>query len=130
MTARHTIRAKFDQLRQQSRRTGQVRLSARALSLGVRSGIHLLLASVLAGAVIFRNSAPFGLALVAASGPGLPGAAALAGACFGALSALDFSTALRYASACLLTFSGKNSVTRGRRPIPRTRRQAPLSTPS
>ena len=105
MTARHTIRAKFDQLRQQSRRTGQVRLSARALSLGVRSGIHLLLASVLAGAVIFRNSAPFGLALVAASGPGLPGAAALAGACFGALSALDFSTALRYASACLLTFA-------------------------
>ena len=105
MTARNTIHATLDKLRQQSRRTGQVRLPARALELALRAGIHLLLAAVLAGAVVFGDRAPFGLALVAASGPGLPGAAALAGACFGSLAALGFSAALRYASACLLTFA-------------------------
>ena len=105
MTARNTIHATLDKLRQQSRRTGQVRLPARALELALRAGIHLLLAAVLAGAVVFGDRAPFGLALVAASGPGLPGAAALAGACFGSLSALGFSAALRYASASLLTFA-------------------------
>ena len=105
MTARNTIHATLDKLRQQSRRTGQVRLPARALELALRAGIHLLLAAVLAGAVVFGDRAPFGLALVAASGPGLPGAAALAGACFGSLSALGFSAALRYASASLLAFA-------------------------
>ena len=105
MTARNTIHATLDKLRQQSRRTGQVRLPARALELALRAAIHLLLAAVLAGAVVFGDRAPFGLALVAASGPGLPGAAALAGACFGSLSALGFSAALRYASASLLAFA-------------------------
>ncbi len=105
MTARNTIHAKLDQLRRQSRQTGQVRLPARALALGIRAGIHLLLAAVLAGAVIFQDSAPFGLALVAASGPGIRGAAALAGACFGSLTVLEFSPALRYSSACILTFA-------------------------
>lgn len=49
MTARKMIRAKFNQLRQQSQRTGQVRMSASALALAARAGIHLLLAAVLSG---------------------------------------------------------------------------------
>ena len=45
MTARNTIHATLDKLRQQSRRTGQVRLPARALELALRAAIHLLLAA-------------------------------------------------------------------------------------
>ena len=105
MTARKIIRAKLNQLRQQSQRTGQVRLSASALALGIKSGICLLLSSVLSGAAIFQASAPFGVALVGAAGPGLCGGAALVGACFGYLTTLDFSNGLRYASASILTFA-------------------------
>ncbi len=105
MTAKKIIRAKLNQLRQQSQRTGQVRLSASALALGIKAGICLLLAAALSGAAVFQNSAPFGVALVGAAGPGLCGGTALAGACFGYLTTLDFSSGLRYASACILTFA-------------------------
>ena len=70
MTAK-TIYTKLSRLRQQSKQTGQVKVPASALLLGVEAGIHLLLAAVLSGAVIFENSAPFGLALVGAAGSGL-----------------------------------------------------------
>ncbi len=105
MTARQTIRSKLNQVRQQSKGTGQMRISASALTLGVEAAIHLLLAAVLAGAVIFDRSAPFGVALVGASGSGLCGGAALVGACFGSLATLDLSGGLRYASAAILTFA-------------------------
>lgn len=105
MTAKKIIRTKFNQLRQQSQRTGQVKMSASALALGARAGIHLLLASVLSGAAIFQSSAPFGVSMVGAAGPGLCGAAALVGACFGYLTTLNFSSGLRYASASILTFA-------------------------
>lgn len=105
MTARQTIRAQLNKLRQQSQQTGQVHLSASALALGAETGIHLLLAAVLSGAVIFENSAPFGVAMVGAAGSGLLGGAALIGACFGYLTTLPFSEGLRYASAAILTFA-------------------------
>lgn len=105
MTAKKIIRAKLNQLRQQSQRTGQVRLSASALALGIKAGICLLLSAALSGAAIFQSSAPFGVALVGATGPGLCGGAALLGACFGYLTTLDFSNGLRYASASILTFA-------------------------
>lgn len=57
MTAK-TIYTKLNRLRQQSRQTSQVKLPASALLLGAEAGIHLLLASVLSGAVIFQDSAP------------------------------------------------------------------------
>ena len=104
MTAK-TIYSKLNRLRQQSRQTGQVKVSASALLLGAEAGIHLLLGAVLSGAVIFANSAPFGLALVGAAGSGLRGGAALVGTCFGAMTALDFSSGLRYSSAAILTFA-------------------------
>ena len=105
MTAKKMIRAKLTQLRQQSQRTGQVRLSASTLTLGIKAAICLLLSAVLSGAAIFQNSAPFGVALVGAAGPGLCGGASLVGACFGYLTTLDFSSGLRYASASILTFA-------------------------
>ena len=104
MTARE-FKTKLTRLRQQSRQTGQVQLSASALTLGAEAGIHLLLAAALAGATVVGASAPFGVALVGAAGSGLCGAAALLGACFGYLAMLDFSSGLRYASACVLTFA-------------------------
>jgi len=105
MTARQTIRSKLDKLRQQSRQNGQVELSASALIQGMDAAIYLLLAAVLAGAVIFEESAPFGVAVVGAAGSGLQGGAALVGACFGYLTTLDLSSGLRYSSAAILTFA-------------------------
>lgn len=104
MTAK-TIYTKLNRLRQQSQRAGRVKLSTSALLLGAEAGIHFLLAAVLAGAVIFEDSAPFGLALVGAAGSGLCGGAALVGVSFGAMTALEFSSGLRYASASILTFA-------------------------
>ena len=105
MTARQTIRAKWNHLRQQAEKSGQVRLSASALTLWAEVAIHLLLAAVLAGAVIREHCAPFGVAMVGAAGSGLCGLGALVGACFGSLVTLDLSEGLRYASAAILTFS-------------------------
>jgi len=105
MTARQTVEKKLKTLRQQSRETGQIRLSTAALALAAEAGIHFLLGAVLAGAVVLEEAAPFGGAMVAASGSGLCGASALLGACFGYLSMLEASPALRYASACVLTFA-------------------------
>lgn len=105
MTARKMIHTKLNQLRQQSQRTGQVRVSASALALGTKAGICFLLAAVLSGASIFQNSAPFGVAMVGAAGSGLCGGAALMGACFGYLTTLELSDALRYTSSSILTFA-------------------------
>jgi len=67
--------------------------------------IHVLLSSVLSGAVVLGQSAPFGVAMAGASGSGLCGAAALSGACFGYMTLLGFSDGLRYAAAAILTFA-------------------------
>ena len=105
MTARENIRTKLTKLRQQSRESGQVQLSASALTLGAEAAIHFLLAAVLSGAVLLEDCAPFGVALVGAAGSGLCGAFALLGACFGSLCMLGFSQGLRHASAAILTFA-------------------------
>ena len=47
MTARESIHGKLNKLRQQSKQTGQIQLSASALTLWAEAGIHLLLAAVL-----------------------------------------------------------------------------------
>ena len=104
MTAK-TIYSKLNELRRQSPPARTRRLSASALVLGAETGIHLLLAAVLAGASVFEGRAPFGAAFVGAAGSGLYGGAALVGACFGSLATLDFSSGLRYSSAAILTFA-------------------------
>ncbi len=105
MTAKETMKSKLIRLRRQAGETGQVRLSVSAVSLGAETAIHFLLAAILAGAALPGDCAPFGIAMVAASGAGLRGAAALAGSCFGYLCMLGFSQGLRHASAAVLTFA-------------------------
>lgn len=105
MTARQTLKTKLDRLRQQSRQTGQVRLSTSAVTMWAEAAIHFLLAGILSGAVLLEDCAPFGVALVGAAGSGLYGGTALLGSCFGYLSLLGFSQGLRRASAAILTFA-------------------------
>ena len=105
MAAREDLYRKFVRWRGQAAQAGQNGLSAPAVQLAAEVGIHLLLGAVLAGGIVFEEYAPFGVALVAASGTGLCGGAALLGAGFGYLMLLPFSTALRYLSASILTFS-------------------------
>lgn len=105
MTAKETIQTKLIALRQQSRQTGQVRLSTASLTLAAEAAASFFLAAVLAGAVILEGRAPFAVAFVGAAGPGVLGAAALLGACFGCLTLLEFSAGLQYASAAILTFA-------------------------
>lgn len=105
MTARENLKRKLTRLQQQSKETGQVQLPASAVTLGAEAAIHFLLAAVLSGSVLLGDCAPFGVALVAAAGSGLCGAAALLGACFGYLCMLGFSQGLCYVSASILTFA-------------------------
>lgn len=105
MTAK-TIYTKLCALRSRPRPAERGRTTASSpLVLLAEVGIHLLLAAVLAGTVVFQGRAPLGVAFVAAAGSGLFGGAALVGGCFGALTALDFSAGLRYSSAAILTFA-------------------------
>ena len=105
MTAK-TIYSKISALRAQPRADRPVRtLTPSPLAVLTEMGIHFLLAAVLAGAVTFAGRAPLGVSFVAAAGSGLFGASALVGACFGSLTALDFSTGLRYSSSAILTFA-------------------------
>ena len=104
MTAK-TIYTKLNGLRPQPKPVQPARVSVPPLVALAEMGIHMLLAAVLAGAVVFGGRAPLGVAFVGGAGSGLFGACALVGACFGSLTALDFSTGLRYASAAILTFA-------------------------
>ncbi len=105
MAARGDRYTKLNRWRAAAAQVGQTGLRAPAVQLAVQVGIHLLLGAVLAGGVVFQKFSPFGVAMVAASGSGLCGAGALAGTCLGYLSLVDFSTALRYLSASILTFA-------------------------
>ncbi len=104
MTAK-TIYTKLSGLRPQSRPAEGARSPASPMAALAEMGIHLLLGAVLAGAVVFGKRAPLGVAFTAAAGSGLYGGAALVGVCFGALTALEFSSGLRYSSAAILTFA-------------------------
>lgn len=105
MTAK-TIYTKLCALRTKPRPAERVCTPAASpLVLLAEVGIHLLLAAVLAGTVVFQGRAPLGVAFVAAAGSGLFGGAALVGECFGALTALEFADGLRYSSAAILTFA-------------------------
>ena len=71
MAAKETVRSKLDKLRGRSARGETVSLDASALLRFADGGVHFLLAAVLAGAAIFGEYAPFGVALVGAAGSGV-----------------------------------------------------------
>ena len=105
MATKEKLRTRAARLREEARETGKVVLRAPALVWGAECVIRALLGALLAGADIFGGYAPFGLGLVGASGSGLGGFCALLGASFGYLTMQGFSAGLRYAAACILTFS-------------------------
>ena len=66
MAGKETVRAKLDRLRGRSSRGEKVSVDASALLRFADGGIHFLLSAVLAGAAVFGDYAPFGVALVGA----------------------------------------------------------------
>ncbi|MBR2491609.1 MAG: SpoIIE family protein phosphatase [Ruminiclostridium sp.] len=86
-------------------RGDSVRLSRRAFLRRLETAVGFLLGGVLAGAEIFGLYTPFGVAAVAASGSGLTGFSALAGACLGYLCLEGLTDGMRYAAAAILTYS-------------------------
>lgn len=70
-----------------------------------QAGIHFFISAVLSGGLLFGVCAPFGVAMVAASGAGLSAGAALVGAAFGYLTLHSFAQGLRYLSAGILCFA-------------------------
>ena len=105
MQAKETVQTRWNRLRRQRGTGEKVSVDATALMRFADTAIHFLLAAVLAGASVFGDYAPFGVALVGAAGSGVCGAAALVGACFGYMVLLGFADGLRYAAAAILTFA-------------------------
>ena len=85
--------------------TGRAALELPVLTKLAEHAIRFLLGAVLAGGGLFGGYAPFGVGLVACSGPGSGGLCALLGACWGYLVFQGFSEGLRCAAACVLVFS-------------------------
>ena len=85
MQAKETVQTRWNRLRRQRGTGEKVSVDATALMRFADTAIHFLLAAVLAGASVFGDYAPFGVALVGAAGSGVCGAAALVGACVGFL---------------------------------------------
>ena len=105
MATKDTLKTRAARAQEEMRETGRLVLRAPALVHTAECVIHFLLGATLSGAEIFGGYAPFGLALVGASGSGLDGFFALLGACFGYLSFQGFTEGLRYVAAAILVFS-------------------------
>ncbi len=105
MAAKTAWKVKAARIQEEMARTGKLVLRAPALVRTAEHCIRFLLGAVLSGAEIFGGYAPFGVAMVGASGSGLDGFFALLGACFGYLSFRGLAEGLRYVAASLLTFS-------------------------
>jgi stage II sporulation protein E len=86
-------------------------LSARAAGadrrflLAARCGLYLLMGAVMAAARVLRTGAPFGMAMVACSGPGLSGVFALTGAALGYLVTGGLEWGIRYIAASVLVYT-------------------------
>lgn len=80
------------------------RIDGRVL-ISARCGIYLCLGFVMACARILENGAPFGMAMVACSGPGLAGVFALAGASLGYLISGGVDWGIRYIAAAVLVYT-------------------------
>lgn len=105
MATKETLKSRAARAGEEMRETGRLVLRAPALVHTAQCVIRFMLGAMLSGAEIFGGYAPFGLALVGASGSGLEGFSALLGACFGYLSFQGFTEGLRYVAAAILVFS-------------------------
>ena len=73
---------------------GQITLDRQRTVQWIGNGVRFFLAAALAASQTVGGYAPFALGLVAAAGPGMPGAFALAGTGVGALLFMDFADTL------------------------------------
>lgn len=80
------------------------KLDGRFLIAG-RCGIYMLLGFVMSCARILENGAPFGMAMVACSGPGIAGVFALTGASLGYLISGGVDWGIRYIAAAVLVYT-------------------------
>ena len=77
----------------------------RRFLLAGRCGIYMGLGFVMSCARILDNGAPFGMAMVACSGPGLAGVFALAGSSLGYLISGGVEWGIRYIAAAVLVYT-------------------------
>ena len=105
MAVKEGWKARAQRVKKEFVTTGKVVLKAPALIRWAEAGIRFCLAAVLSGAEIFGGYAPFGVAMVGASGSGAGGLCALLGACFGSLMFRGLIDGLRYLAAAVLTFA-------------------------
>lgn len=87
------------------RRRAEALLQKSAAVLVLECLARFALTLLLSRARIFGAYAPFGVSMLAASGPGLRGASALAGALLGYLVMGGLSWGLKYLAMCVLIFS-------------------------
>lgn len=103
MTAKQSVWEAWNRLREKPL-SRPVDWSA-ALRQGMEAGIRMLLSAVISSVSVFGGQAPFGVAMAAAGGPGICGAASVLGACFGYLCQMELSQGLRYSAAAILVFA-------------------------
>ena len=80
------------------------KLDGRFLIAG-RCGVYMALGFVMSCSRILENGAPFGMAMVACSGPGLAGVFALAGSSLGYLMSGGIEWGIRYIAAAVLVYT-------------------------
>ena len=85
-------------------RTAEGRLDRRFFT-AAHCGIYFTLGFATACAQVAENGAHFGMALVAAAGPGLSGVAALLGATLGYLASSGLEWGIRYVAAAVLVYT-------------------------
>jgi len=73
--------------------------------LALRCGIYMLMGLVMSWARVMGSGAPFGMAMVACSGPGLSGVFALCGASIGYLLSGGLEWGIRYIAAAVLVYT-------------------------
>lgn len=99
------LREKTERGRNEVRDAGRQVLRSPALVRGMEWVMEALLGAVLTGGQVLGGGSPFGVAWVAACGPGMGGMSALLGAAFGYLVSRGLEEGLRYTAAAILTFS-------------------------
>ena len=77
----------------------------RRFLIALRCGIYMQLGLVMSFAGVLESGAPFGMAMVAASGPGLSGVSALLGASLGYLLSGGLEWGIRYIAASVLVYT-------------------------
>ena len=75
------------------------------LLVAARCGIYMLLGGVMSCSRVLGDGAPFGMAMVACSGPGISGVFALTGAALGYLLGGGLEWGIRYIAAAVLVYT-------------------------